>query len=285
MGYDRDYGRKDGPSSYGGRARYDRDRGHDDYDRSRRGREPQGYDHDERGFFDRAGDEVRSWFGDEEAERRRRFDERYDQYEERSAGYGRASSGYGGGYGGGGFADRQQRPDYVDRPARSPYASSAGAMAGRSQFRHSGSDYDRWRDQQMRQLDDDYDEYSRERQKRFDDDFGSWRSRRQEQRGSLSRVTEHMEVVGSDGGHVGTVDKVRGDRIVLTKTDKDAGGHHHSIPCGWIENVDDKVTISMTADQAQSAWRDEERNQALFGNDRDGSNGPHVLNRSFSGTY
>jgi osmotically-inducible protein OsmY len=30
---------------------------------------------EERGFFERAGDEVRSWFGDEEAERRRRADE------------------------------------------------------------------------------------------------------------------------------------------------------------------------------------------------------------------
>jgi len=30
---------------------------------------------EERGFFDRAGDEIRSWFGDEEAERRRRPDE------------------------------------------------------------------------------------------------------------------------------------------------------------------------------------------------------------------
>ena len=34
---------------------------------------------DDRGFFDRAGDEVRSWFGDEEAERRRRMDERFDE--------------------------------------------------------------------------------------------------------------------------------------------------------------------------------------------------------------
>jgi osmotically-inducible protein OsmY len=31
---------------------------------------------EERGFFDRAGDEVRSWFGDEEAQRRRQRDER-----------------------------------------------------------------------------------------------------------------------------------------------------------------------------------------------------------------
>ena len=31
---------------------------------------------DDRGFFDRAGDEVRSWFGDDEAQRRREMDER-----------------------------------------------------------------------------------------------------------------------------------------------------------------------------------------------------------------
>src|SRR5438270_1539338 len=43
-----------------------------DEDRERGGRE-------ERGFFERAGDEVASWFGDEEAERRRREDEMRDQ--------------------------------------------------------------------------------------------------------------------------------------------------------------------------------------------------------------
>lgn len=32
--------------------------------------------HEERGFFDRAGDEIASWFGDEEAERRREMDHR-----------------------------------------------------------------------------------------------------------------------------------------------------------------------------------------------------------------
>mgnify|MGYP001177945312 CR=1 FL=1 len=33
------------------------------------------YDSDDRNMWDRAGDEVRSWFGDDEAERRRRFDQ------------------------------------------------------------------------------------------------------------------------------------------------------------------------------------------------------------------
>jgi len=35
---------------------------------------------EERGFFERAGDEIKSWFGDEEAERRRRMDERRRGY-------------------------------------------------------------------------------------------------------------------------------------------------------------------------------------------------------------
>jgi hypothetical protein len=48
--------------------RYERD---DDYERHGRARD---YDRDDRGFFERAGDEVRSWFGDDEAERRRRHD-------------------------------------------------------------------------------------------------------------------------------------------------------------------------------------------------------------------
>ena len=102
-----------------------------------------------------------------------------------------------------------------------------------------------------------------------------------------------MEVVGSDGAHVGTVDKVRGDRIVLTRTDADAAGRHHSIPSSWLQTVDDKVTISKTADDAKSHWRDEERNQALFGDDdkkpstsdAKSDDGPHTLNRSFGGTY
>ena len=94
-----------------------------------------------------------------------------------------------------------------------------------------------------------------------------------------------MDVVGSDGEHVGTVDKVRGDRIILTKSDADAGGRHHSIPSRWIQSVDDKVTIRKTAEDAKAHWRDEERG-AFFGEDReDEGKGPHILNRSFSGTY
>jgi osmotically-inducible protein OsmY len=46
-----------------------------DYDRERYEREYGGRGGAERGWWDRTTDEVRSWFGDEEAERRRRIDE------------------------------------------------------------------------------------------------------------------------------------------------------------------------------------------------------------------
>jgi len=189
------------------------------------GRQPQGYDYDDRGFIARAGDEVRSWFGDDEAERRREADARYD---ERS-------------YGG----------------------SDNRAFGNRSSSTHDDH-YHNWRSTQIAALDADYDEYRNENRSKFENEFSSWRTERQGQRGSLSKVTEHMEVVGSDGSHVGTVDKVKGDRILLTKNDKDAGGIHHSIPSRWIKSVDGKVSLSKSADEAKAAWTDEERSSALF---------------------
>src|SRR5437763_1128576 len=49
---------------------------------------------DDRGFLDRAGDEVRSWFGDDEAQRRREMDQRRWEQEQRMIG--RRDNDYGG---------------------------------------------------------------------------------------------------------------------------------------------------------------------------------------------
>jgi hypothetical protein len=67
-------------------------------------------------------------------------------------------------------------------------------------------------------------------------------------------ISEHMEVIGADGVHVGTVDKVEGDRIKLTKKDSGQGGHeghHHYISTGLVAEVEgDKVRLSANADVA-----------------------------------
>jgi len=253
------------------------------------GRDPRGYDYQDRGFMDRAGDEVRSWFGDEEAERRRQADDRY-QAREDARGYRRDD-------------DRGGERTFRDRAYTSAAGTGAGMMGdygygagyygGRDDNR-GGSDqrgydqrgrqdhdpgYKSWRDRQMESFDRDYDEYRREHQSRFDNEFRTWREGRQGQRDLLGKVEEHFEVLGSDGQHVGTVDHVRGDQIELTKTDKDAGGKHHYIPSSWLQTVEgNKVMLSKTADQAKQHWRDEARDA---GGDRERGG----LNRSFSGTY
>ena len=162
------------------------------------------------------------------------------------------------------------------------YVSSARAYA--EMGRHADPHYAEWRNRQIDQLDRDYDEYRRENQARFDKEFGAWRERRGQQRQAVGRVTEHMEVVGSDDAHVGTVDATSGDSIILTRSDPNAGGVHHRIPCGWVETVDDKVKLNLTAAEAMDRWREENRNRALFEPQRE-SRGPHILNRSFAGTY
>ena len=74
-----------------------------------------------------------------------------------------------------------------------------------------------------------------------------------------SQIKAHMEVVGSDEQHVGTVDHVDGQRIKLTR--KDSGGegeHHRYLDLSMVSSVQDgRVRLSCTADQArqQSAGR------------------------------
>jgi hypothetical protein len=346
---------------------------------------------DDRGFFERAGDEVRSWFSDEDSERgqhrdsrheteryhrnngwgndsfgggwgnqearswnRDRPGERENRYGGSGRGYGRESYGrrqdedwrgersggsrsqdrggggnerYGagasdnssGGYGigsdgnyGGSTGWEGQRFDRVDpgqtgthgtHPIASPFGDADSGGYGGGGFRSSARrreivnqssgqgggqqdpHYSQWRSRQLEQLDRDYEEYCRECESRFEDDFSAWRGRRNEQRQSLGKVKEKMEVVGSDGQHVGAVDKVRGEHIVLTKSDDNAGGVHHSIPCSWIQRVEDKVIINRSREQAMREWQEEDRNRALFEREDSGSEGPHMLNRSFSGTY
>ncbi|HWI89061.1 MAG TPA: DUF2171 domain-containing protein [Sphingomicrobium sp.] len=362
MAYDRNDTR-DAPRNERSRWPDERDRNHD-------GRR------DERGFFERAGDEVSSWFGDEDAERRRREDRMRDQREsgwsgrdpdrdrdrgradhdrdrdrnrdrdrdwyqtrglnerggwsesdynpswrrelgdrdrsfrdrDRNRGYrpvtgdyGRgsdheseqffAASGVGHGERGFGGYERENRFER-DRSesewGRDPYrrTSRAGTSDWSDRSRHEDPHYQSWRQRHMSELDRDYDDYRRENQSRFEDDFAGWRERRQQKRGMLDQVREHMEVVGNDQKHVGTVDCTKGDRLILTKSDPESGGVHHSLSCSDIDRVEgDRVILDCSADQARERWRDERSGRALFEREDQGEMGPRMLDRSFEGTY
>jgi hypothetical protein len=316
---------------------------------------------DERGFWDRASDEVASWFGDSDAERRRNQDEMREDRDQRERGrFSSRERDYDRGYGRdrdrsqdrnwyetrglndrGGFSESDYNPDWRRelsggrerdrwdendrgyRPITGDYGRSERSFgAGRSErgsrhydprgdrpdtpwgsdeyretsrggtsdrsdrSRHEDPHYDSWRRRHMDELDRDYDAYRSENQSRFESDFGSWRQRRQEKRGILGQVREHMEVVGSDDKHVGKVDKVAGDRIILAKSDPESGGVHHSLSCSDIGRVEgDRVILDCSADQARNRWRDESRSRALFEREDQGEMGPRMLDRSFEGTY
>lgn len=280
-------------------------------DRASRGRWDEGrgtarYDEDrnERGFFERAGDEISSWFGDEEAERRRRRDETSDQRET-----GRRS------YAPGGSDEPDRHPRFRDEGYRRPYTGRYQARGSFDDDRGSprgpqGNQWDRgsgqrdftgiasglhdphyrdWRQRQIDSLDRDYDEYRRENQSRFESEFTGWREQRKTKRQMLNDIREDMTVVGSDDQHVGTVDKVRGDRVILTRNDSD-DGKHHAVSCSMIDRVEgDKVILDKSAEDAKSALAKDnyDRDRALFerDDDRDRDTGPGILNRSFSGTY
>ena len=74
---------------------------------------------------------------------------------------------------------------------------------------------------------------------------------------NASQIREHMEVVGSDGRHVGRVDKLMGDEIELAMLDSASGFKHHLIPLTWVDHIEgDKLCLNRTRDSARAGWRD-----------------------------
>jgi hypothetical protein len=70
----------------------------------------------------------------------------------------------------------------------------------------------------------------------------------------MNNIKEHMEVIGADGVHVGTVDRVENGKIKLTKADSGEGkhkGHHHFIDLGLVAEVEgQKVRLSANGNVA-----------------------------------
>ena len=69
-------------------------------------------------------------------------------------------------------------------------------------------------------------------------------------------IKEHMEVVGCDDVHVGTVDHMEGaNEVKLTKGTAAAGEEHHFIPLAWVDHVDDKVHLKQSGAEAKARWK------------------------------
>ena len=68
------------------------------------------------------------------------------------------------------------------------------------------------------------------------------------------KIEEHMEVVGSDGQHVGIVDHLQDGKLKLTKHDSNADGVHHFIELSTIASIDNFVTLNLSASDAIAGW-------------------------------
>jgi hypothetical protein len=67
---------------------------------------------------------------------------------------------------------------------------------------------------------------------------------------NAAQIKEQMEVKGSDGKHVGTVEGMEGDQIRLA-----SGGMIHSIDLDAVDEVEgDVVKLKQTAQQATRPW-------------------------------
>ena len=78
---------------------------------------------------------------------------------------------------------------------------------------------------------------------------------------SDNRIKEHMNVIGADGVHIGTVDRVESGRIKLTKADSGEGhhkGHHHFIDLGLVADVEDQ-RVRLSANAAVAVTFEEEQ--------------------------
>lgn len=77
----------------------------------------------------------------------------------------------------------------------------------------------------------------------------------------ISGIREHMEVVGADGVHVGTIDQVQGKRLKLTKADSGQGshgGHHHYLSTGLVAEVEDNTVRLSTSGANAFMFREEQ---------------------------
>lgn len=76
---------------------------------------------------------------------------------------------------------------------------------------------------------------------------------------NLGHIKEHMDLIGADGVHIGTVDHVEGDRIKMTKRDSGSHrGHHHYIAGSLVAAIEGN-TVRLSASGSSAVMLEEEK--------------------------
>ncbi|TDH60613.1 DUF2171 domain-containing protein [Dankookia rubra] len=72
---------------------------------------------------------------------------------------------------------------------------------------------------------------------------------------TTGEIRQHMEIIGADGGHVGTVDRLEAGHIRLTSGDDPdgSGRHHHALPLHLVDRAEaGQVRLTITAQEARA---------------------------------
>jgi len=85
----------------------------------------------------------------------------------------------------------------------------------------------------------------------------------------LSAIREHMDITGADGVHVGTVDKVEGDRIKMVKADSGSHGNHHHFIAGGLVAAVEGNQVRLSAEGAAAVLLEEEEGGEAIMDDGD----------------
>ena len=83
---------------------------------------------------------------------------------------------------------------------------------------------------------------------------------------NTQKIREHMEVIGADGVHLGTVDRIDGDRIKLIRADSGMAhtDHHHYISRGLFADIEgEQVRLSANADVVAALFEEEESGEPI----------------------
>ena len=70
----------------------------------------------------------------------------------------------------------------------------------------------------------------------------------------IGGIKEHMSVIASCGKTIGSVDRLEGSAIKLTRKDSPDGQHHY-IPLDWVALVDSHVHLNRNSKEAVAGWK------------------------------
>lgn len=77
----------------------------------------------------------------------------------------------------------------------------------------------------------------------------------------LAKIREGMEVVDTDGTHIGTVARIEGGHLKIVRNDQEPRNAHQFVRPELIHSVDERVRLGLSWDELRRLWAHDEFNK------------------------